>query len=393
MIRRNCIVASCVAALASGGWAAGAEAADKVKIGFVATLSGTNAIIGTQSRDAFNLAIEQAGGKLGGLPVQVLVEDDQQKPDVARQIADKFVEFDKVDVVVGPVISSALIAAFERVTGANTVMIGPNAGPSPLAGEKCSDYYFSTSWQGDNLAEAMGSVLQNKGVKKLYVMAPNFLSGRDVINGIKRYYKGTIVGEVYTPLSQLDFAAELAQLRAAKPEAVFAFYPSGLAIQFVKQFAQSGMKEQFPLYMSYSMDNMSLPAIGDAALGITVTDNWSHVGGNDDNKKFVSDFVSKYKYLPSPTAAQAYDAGRLLDSAIRKINGRIEDKKAFIAALKAADFQSVRGNFTFNTNHFPIQDLFVGTVVKGTGGDPVIELGDAVMKAHGDIYAAQCPLK
>lgn len=392
MIRTKSVIVPCIAALASC-WVAGTEAADKVRIGFVATLSGTNSVIGIHARDAFNLAIEHSGGKLGGLPVEVLVEDDQQKPDVARQIADKFVEFDKVDVVVGPVISSALLAASERVTSNKTVMIGPNAGPSPLAGDKCSEYYFSTSWQGDNLAEAMGSVLQNKGVKKLYVMAPNFLSGRDVINGIKRYYKGTIAGEVYTPLNQLDFAAELAQLRAAKPDAVFAFYPSGLAIQFVKQFVQSGMKEQFPLYMSYSVDNMNLPAIGDAALGITVTDNWSHVGGNEENRKFVADFMRKYKYAPSATAAQAYDAGRLLDSAIGKVNGKIEDKKAFLAAIKAADFHSVRGNFKFNTNHFPIQDLFNGTVVKGADGEPVIELGNAVMKEHGDVYAAKCSLK
>jgi branched-chain amino acid transport system substrate-binding protein len=239
----------------------------------------------------------------------------------------------------------------------------------------------------------MGEVLQKKGIKNLYLVAPNFQSGRDVITALKRRYKGNVVGEIYTPLTQVDFAAELAQIRAAKPDAMFVFQPTGLAIQFVKQFAQSGMKGQIPLYSAYSVDNMSLPAIGDPALDIVVTDIWSHIGGNEENKKFVQAFVEKYKYLPSNAAAQAYDAARLLDSAVRKINGKIEDKKAFIAALKAADFKSVRGSFSFNTNHFPIQDLFVGKVVKDKDGNAVVEMNEIVIKDYKDIYAEKCNLK
>ena len=381
------------ALLAGIGMACPAVAADAVKIGFMATFSGPNAVQGTHLRDGFDLALDHAGGKIGGLPTELLYQDDQQKPDTGRQIADKFIEFNKVDVVVGPAFSNVMLAVHGPITRSKTVMTGISAGPSPIAGEQCSDYFFSTSWQGDGFAEAMGAHLQKKGVKSLYLMAPNFVSGKDVLAGLKRFYKGTVVGEVYTPLNQLDFAAELAQLRAAKPEAVFVFYPAGLGIQFVQQYAQAGLKEQFPLYSSYTIDNTTLPALGDAAVGVTTTTIWNMAMDNPANRRFVADFVKKYNYPPSEYAAQAYDAGRLLDGAVRKVGGRIEDKAAFVAALKAADFQSVRGDFAFNTNHFPIQNFYLGTVAKGEDGKPAVQLGEAILTRHGDAYASRCALK
>jgi branched-chain amino acid transport system substrate-binding protein len=382
-----------VAMLTTTSFATPAYSADKIKIGFMSTLSGTLASLGTNLRDGFNLGLDHLGGKIGGLTTEVIIEDDQAKPDVARQIADKFVEFNKVDVVTGILASNVMMAIHAPITNAKVVLISPNAGPSPVAGDQCSEYFFSTSWQGDNFSEAMGAYLQAKGTQNVYLMAPNYQAGKDVLTGFKRFFKSKPVAEVYTPLTQVDFSAELAQLRAAKPAAVFAFYPGGLGIQFVQQYVQAGLSTQIPLYTSYTIDNLTLPAIGDAAIGMTLTASWNDDIDNAQNKKFVADFKKKYNYAPSFYSAQAYDAAMLLDSAVRKVGGKIEDKAAFLAALKAADFKSVRGNFKFNTNHFPIQDFYLGQVIKGDDGKPTIRLGERVLKDHHDAYAANCPLK
>ena len=370
-----------------------AAAADKIKLAILATLSGPNAVIGTQMRDGFNLALEESGGQLGGLPIEVIVVDDQQKPDIARQTASKLVESDKIDVLVGPMFSSVVNAVLPVINQAKIPMLGVSGAPSSLAGAECSPYFFSTSWQGDTLAEAMGQTLQQNKVQKLYVMVPNFPGGREVVAGIKRHFKGSIVGEVYTPLSQLDFAPELAQLRAAAPDAAFVFYPGGLGIPFVKQYAQAGLKDKIPLYSVYTIDAATLPAIGEPAVGVGTAEFWGPSIDNTANKRFVEGFERKYKYPPSSYAVQGYDAARLLDSAVRKVGGKIEDRASLLKALKSADFQSVRGPFKYNNNQFPIQDLYLGEIVKGADGTPVMRLGRKVFSEHADSYASRCPLK
>jgi branched-chain amino acid transport system substrate-binding protein len=382
------------ATLAVGAcFASQVQAAERIKIGFLATLSGPNAVLGTHLRDGFNLALDHAGGRFGGLPTEVYVEDDHQKPDVGRQTIDKFIEYNKVDLVAGAPFSSVLNAIFPTLTKVKIPLIGLSGAPSAIAGEQCSEYFFSTSFQGDNSAEAIGVALQKQGIKTLYIMAPNFPGGKEVVAGIKRFYKGQVVGEVLTPLNQLDFAAELAQLRAAKPEAVFAFYPAGLGIQFVQQYTQAGLKEQVPLYTAYTVDATTMPALGDAAIGVTTAEYWHPKLDNEANKRFVADFVKKYNYPPSSYAAQAYDAGRMIDSAVRKIGGKVEDKAALVTAMKSAEFKSVRGDFRFNNNHFPIQSFYLGKVVKGGDGKPSVQLGDVLLREHRDAYGAKCALK
>jgi branched-chain amino acid transport system substrate-binding protein len=383
------ILVACIAVFA----AAPAVAADHLKIGVITTLSGPSGFNGTSTRDAMNLAIANLGGKVGGLPVQLLIEDDQQKPDVGVQIADRFLRSDKVDLIVGATFSNVTLAMYVPIVKAETVIISSIAGPSQIAGKGCSPYFFSTSWQGDNFAEAMGAYLQAQGKTNFYLMAPNYAAGRDVLTGFKRYYKGKIVDEIYTPLSQLDFTAEMTQIRAANPAGVFVFYPGGLGIQFVKQYAQSGLKGKIPLYTAYTVDNSTLPAIGDDALGQVTATLWNAQLDNPANKRFVADFTKKYGYLPAEYGAQAYDTINLIDSAVRAVKGKIEDKKAFIAALEKADFHSVRGPFRFNTNHFAIQNLYMETVEKGADGKPYLKLGPIALKDHGDAYADQCHMK
>jgi branched-chain amino acid transport system substrate-binding protein len=368
------------------------NAAETLRVGFIGTLSGTNASMGKQLSEGFQLAVEQAGGNLGGLPTKITFVDDQQKPDIGRQEANRLIESEKVHFIVGVPFSNVLNAVFAP-TVQKTILIGMAGAPSAIAGASCSQYFFSSSWQGDTLAEAMGTALQRKQVKRLYVMVPNFPGGREVVAGLKRHFKGEIVGEVYTPLGQLDFAPELAQLRTTKPDAVFAFFPGGLGIQFIKQYAQSGLKDSVPLYTAYTIDANTLTAMGDSAVGVRTAEFWSASMENSANQQFVEAFRKRYKYSPSSYAAQGYDAGRLMDAAIRQAGGAINDRVALTAALKSAKFQSVRGEFRFNNNHFPIQDLYVGEIVKSADGVPVMKLGERVLHNHSDSYATQCPLK
>jgi branched-chain amino acid transport system substrate-binding protein len=370
-----------------------AHAVDKLKIGVMTTLSGPSGFNGTQTRDAMNLAVEHLGGKVGGLPVELLFEDDQQKPDAGVQIVNKFLRSDKVDLIVGATFSNITIAAYVPAVKAETVFISSIAGPSQIAGKGCSPYFFNTSWQGDNFAEAMGAYLQKEGKQNVYLMAPNYAAGHDVLTGFKRYFKGKIADEVYTPLDQLDFTPNLTQIRGADPGAIFAFEPSGLGIQFLKQFAESGLKEKYPLYTAYTVDNATLAGAGNTAIGMITASLWNSELDNPANKRFLADFTKKYNYMPAETAADAYDAVMLIDSGVRGVKGAVENKKAFIAALEKANFHSVRGAFKFNTNHFVIQNLYMEEVVKGADGKPHLKLGPVAMKDHGDAYAKDCDMK
>jgi len=390
MFMKRALLVTAAAAL----FALPAQAAEKVKVGFIATMSGPASALGQDLLDGFKLGVEKSGGKLGGLETEIIEGDDQLKPDVGRQLADRMVKRDQVDIIAGVVFSNVMMAIAGPVTRAETFIVSANAGPSALAGEMCNPFFFNVAWQNDNTHEAMGQHVQDAGYKRVYLMAPNYPAGTDALAGFKRFYKGEIVGEALTQINQPDYAAELAQLRAAEPDAVYVFYPGGMAVNFVKQYAQAGLKEEIPLFgPSFLLDQSVLQAQGDAALGLYNTAFWSQALDNEANVEFVRGFEEKYGRLPSPYAAQAYDAARLIDSAIRRVDGNIEDKDAFREALEAADFQSVRGPFRFNHNHYPIQNYYLRKVVKDEQGRLVNSLEGTVFTDHADAYASECKMK
>lgn len=382
-----------VVALATLLLAVPAGAADRVKVGFIATFSGPAGSIGQHMWDGFTLGVEHAGGRLGGLATEVVKEDDQLKPDVGLQVTQKLLEKDKVDVVVGTIFSNVMMAIYKPIVGSKTFLIGSNAGPSPIAGAQCSPYFFSTSWQNDGAHEAMGKHVQDKGFKKLYIMAPNYQAGKDALAGFKRYFKGEIVGEVYTTLNQPDYSPELAQVRAGKPDALYVFYPGGMGVNFVKQYAQAGLLKEIPFFSAFTVDTVTLGAIGEAAVGTYGTAFWNTELRNPANEKFVADFEKKYKYTPSNFAAQAYDSATMLDAALRAVGGKLEDKDALRAAFRKADFKSVRGAFKYNTNNFPIQNFYLHQAVKDASGKLKLENRGVVFQNHADAYAKDCPMK
>ena len=370
-----------------------AGAADKLKVGFLSTLSGPSAALGVDIRDGFNLAIKHQGGKLGGLPVEVIVGDDTFSPDVARQITDRMLKRDDVHIMTGIVFSNIMLAVAPAIFQHQTFYISPNAGPAELAGEKCSPFFFNVAWQNDNLHEAMGKHVADKGYKNVYLIAPNYPAGRDALNGFKRFYKGATSGEVYTKLGQLDYAAELAQLRAAKPDAVFIFLPGGMGINFIKQYNQSGLSAGTPLFgPGFSADEDVIRAVGDGMLGMFNSSHWGRDIDNPQNRRFIADFEKDYGRAPTLYASQGYDAGLLIDAAVRAVKGRVEDKNAFRGALRKAEFKSVRGAFRFNTNHYPVQDYYLRLIAKDEKGRLTNRIVGTIFRNHSDAYAGTCKM-
>jgi branched-chain amino acid transport system substrate-binding protein len=376
--------------------AAPAAAQNKVKIGLITTLSGPQAGTGREMVDGFNLALKHLGGKLGGADAELITGDDQFKPDVGKSLAERMVQRDRVDIVTGVVFSNIMLAMSDTILKdrRGVFFINSNAGPSELAGKDCNPNFFSASWQNDGTHEAMGQHMQNAGIKRAYLMAPNYPAGKDALAGFKRFFKGEVVGEVYTQLGQTDYAAEIANLRAAKPDATYIFYPGGMGVAFIRQYQQAGLVQSTPLFgPSFSLDQTILPAIGDAALGVYASTFWSERLQNSANDKFVKDFEASYNRIPSPYAAQSYDSAMLIDSALKATGGDISKKDQFRNALRAANFTSVRGPFKFNKNHFPIQNYYLTQIVKDDKGRLVMDLRGVIFASHGDAYADQCKMK
>lgn len=388
MTRNLLTLASALALLATPA------AADTLKIGMITTLSGPGAGLGIDIRDGFALAVEHAGGKLGGQDTQVIEADDQQKPDVAVGLANRMVERDRVQVVTGVVWSNLALAMLPTLAGGQTFFISPNAGPSQLAGAQCNPYFFNAAYQNDQIHEAVGKHVQDEGFKKVYLMAPNYPAGKDGLAGFKRYYKGEVAGEVYTQVGQLDYAAELAQLKAAAPDAVYVFYPGGMGINFIKQYEQAGLKGAVPLFgPGFSFDQDILAAVGGSALGVKNSAQWSPDLDNAANKKFVADFKAKYGRIPSMYAAQGYDTALLIDAAVTAVGGNLKDKDKLRAALRTAKMQSLRGEVAFNTNHYPIHNIYLREVVKGADGAVTNKTVATVFTNHADAYVKDCPMK
>ena len=365
----------------------------KLKIGFISTMSGPPAIIGKHMKDSVEIALDQLNRRVGGLETEVIYGDDQFKPEVGVQLAEEMLKKNQVDFMAGIIWSNVMMAVVPVVTGAGHIMVGANAGASPLAGSQCNELYFSASWNNDQSPEALGKYLNDKGVNELYVMAPNYQAGKDMVAGLKRYYKGRIVDEVYTKLGQQDYQAEITQLRSKNPKAVFAFYPGGMGIQFLRQYDQAGLRGKLPLYTVYTVDEISIPAVKDAAVGIYETRYWSPDLKNAPNQKFVNDYRKKYGKLPVFYGAQSYDSIMLIDSAVKATKGNLKDTKALVQAMRKADFPSLRGPFQYNVNHHPIQNFYLLKAEKVKSGDIEMHIQKTIFEKHKDSYYQDCKMK
>lgn len=388
-----------LSALALTGMVTSVQAADEIKIGFVTTLTTGAAVIGNDMKDAVELAVEHLDGQMGGKPFTVMFEDDGFKPEIGKQATDKLIKQDDVDIVAGFIWSHVLMASYRSVVNADKIIISSNAGPSPLAGKLCNANFFSTSWQNDQTPMAMGQLLNEKGVKSLYVMAPNYAAGKDMVAGVERTFEGTIAGKDLTKWgadAQLDFSAELAKAKASGADGLFVFYPGKAGGAFVKQYTQAGLQDVLPLYTVFTVDSLSLPRLQEGGLegvmGSEMTQFWAPDLDNEQNKKFVDGFREKYGRYPSFYAAQSYDSMFLINAAAEALDGDLSDTAAVRAVMEKADFPSVRGPFTYGKNHMPIQNFYSRKVVADADGNWTTEITGTVLANHQDSYVDECKL-
>jgi branched-chain amino acid transport system substrate-binding protein len=390
-MKKSLIAAGAALALAAGP----ALAQDKpVKIGFISTFSGPTAVIGNDMRNSFELALDHMGRKIGGRAVEVIYEDDGQKPDIGKQKTEKLIESDKVDFIVGYIWSNVLLASLKPIVDSKTMAVVANAGPSQLAGELCSPYVFSTSWQNDQTPQAVGEYMNQKGVKTAYLIGPNYAAGKDMLSGVASTFKGKILGQDLTKWpDQLDFSAELSKARAAKPDAIFVFYPGAAGVQFLTQYAQQGLKGQIPLYTAFTIDELSLPLQKDLALGVPGAQEWVNDLPFDANKKFVSGYRAKYKSSPSFYGAQSYDAAQLINAAVTAVKGDTSKKDAMRDEMRKANYPSVRGPYKYGNNHIPIQNFYLQDVVKNADGSLALRTVATIVKDSQDRFAGKCAMK
>ncbi len=391
-VMRSLLSACAIVALATNAAVAQSKT---VKIGFVSTFSGPTAAIGNDMRNSFELALDHLGRKIGGLPVEVIYEDDTQKPDIGKQKTEKLIESDKVDFIVGYIWSNVLLASIKPIMDSKTFLVIANAGPSQIAGEQCSEHVFTTSWQNDQTPQAMGTYMNQKGVKNVYLIGPNYAAGKDMLTGVASTFKGQVVGQDLTKWpDQLDFSAELSKARAAKPDAIFVFYPGAAGVQFLNQYAQSGLKGQIPLYTAFTIDETTLPLQKENAIGVPGAQEWVNDLPNDQNKKFVADYRKKYAPArPSFYGAQSYDAAMLINSAVAAVKGNLDNKDGLRDAMRKADFKSVRGAFKFGNNHVPIQNFYLQDVVKDDKGELSLKTVATIVKDNQDSFHDKCPMK
>jgi branched-chain amino acid transport system substrate-binding protein len=370
--------------------AAGAQ--DKIRIGLIYTLSGAPSTLGQQSKNGFELALKSLGGKMGGKDVELFVADDELKPDVAIQKVRGLLERDRVDFVVGPIFSNILVAIHKPVIDAGKILISTNAGTSNFAGAGCNANFFVTSYQNDQIFEAVGQASNKLGYKRVYVLVPNYPAGKDAIAGFKRTYKGEIIEESLLPLNTTDFGPEVSKISAAKPDALFTFMPGGLGINLLNTYIQAGLKGKIPIVSTFTADEATLPVLKDNAVDVYGVLTWAPNMDNPANKKFVSEYESAYNAVPASYAMQAYDAAMLINSAVSAVNGNLADQNAVRAALKKAAFTSVRGPFKFNINGYPIEDFYLTKVAKRADGKYETQIIEKIYSNHADGYAKDCKL-
>ena len=386
--------------LLGGTLLATSSMAADVKIGFVTTLTTPAAVIGKDMENAVNLAMAHLGGKAGSHNLEVVFGDDGFAPDTGKQVTDRLVKQDNVDIIAGYIWSHVLLASRKSVLDAGKILISSNAGPSQMAGKLCNENFFSASWQNDQTPMAMGEVLNKAGVKSLYIMAPNYAAGKDMVAGLERTFTGEVVGKDLTKWgadAQLDFSAELAKAKASGADGIFVFYPGAAAGAFTKQYHQAGLKDSLPLYSVFSIDGISLPKLQAAnfsgIVGSKVTQQWDPSLDNAANKKFVSDFKAKFGKYPSFYAAQSYDTINMIAAAVEKVDGDMSDMDGLRAALKSADYASVRGSYSYGTNNFPVQNFYLREVVVDDNGDWTTQVVDTILTDHVDPHVGDCKLK
>jgi branched-chain amino acid transport system substrate-binding protein len=391
-MKKHAFKLAVVLASAASTFLAHAAPRTEVRLGMVTTLTTSAGAGGEATKQGIDLALEKLGGKVGGIAARIYYEDDGLQPELGKQKTEKLILENKVDFLIGYNYSNIVLSSLKPAADNKTFLLSIT-GPSQLAGAQCSPFFFSVRDQNGQSPEALGKVLNKRNIKTLYTLAPNYAAGKDMVEGVTSTFKGKVVGQELTKWpTQLDFAAEIAKIRAAKPEAVFVFYPPQHAVQFTAQFARAGLKGSIPIYSVYTYDALTVPVIGDDSVGALSALNWAVNLDNPVNKEFVSAYQKKYGKEPSNFSAYGYDAILLIDAAVRAAKGELDDKDLVRSALKAGT-DTTRGKLRFGNNNFPIQDYYLTEVKRGSGSVPTVQSIEKIEVSAQDSFAKSCPLK
>lgn len=376
------------------GWTTGSALADGdvVKLGIVTSLTGQNSAAARDLIDGVKLGIKRLNGQIAGMKTELSTADDQEKPEIAREEAARMVESKGVEFLTGPITTNLVKSVIQPVTDAGGFFLSTGAGPSAMAGKDCEPNFFVTTFENVTYGEVTGQAANDLGLKNIALLQWNSPGARDLANGFKKQFKGTVDLEIYTPPSQLDFAGEIGKLRTVHPDGYYFFFPSQLLANFMKQLNQFDVgKDMKGLSYYISIDPVMLQQLGDIVFGQYITTYYSTSLDNPANKDFVDDFKKEYGNGPGLYAAHGYDLVTLLDHALKTVRGRLNDRDAVRKALEAVKFESVRGSFKFNTNHFPIENFYLTQIVRAPDGS----LTYKVLKTYpnkADSFAAKCKM-
>src|ERR1700737_2818595 len=335
--------------------------AAKLRVGLMLPYTGTFAALGTAITQGFNLAVEENGGKLGGRDVEFFTVDDESEPAKATDNANRLVQRDKVDVLVGTVHSGVVMAMVKVARDSQTLLVIPNAGANAATRSQCAPNIFRTSFSNWQPAHPMGKVMYDRGHRKVVTLTWKYGAGEESVESFKEAFTklgGSVVKEMYLPFPNVEFQPFITEIASLKPDAVFVFFAGGGAIKFTKDYAAAGLKDKIPLYGSGFLTDGTLEAQGASAQGLLTTLHYGDGIENPKNKQFRHAYGKKYSVQADVYAVQGYDAGLLLAGGLTAVKGSFGDKKALYGALEKVKIDSPRGAWTMSRAHNPIQDIY-----------------------------------
>ena len=337
----------------------------KVRVGLMLPYTGTFAQLGVAIENGVRMAIDEKGGKLGGREIEWFKVDDESEPAKGVENANKLVQRDKVDVLIGTVHSGVQMGIQKVVRDSGTLCLIPNAGVHAATRALCAPNVFRTSFTNSQPTLALGKVMVDKGHKKAVWITWKYAAGDEAFEGFRDSYTkagGTIIKELGLPFPNVEFQALLTEIASLRPDAVACFFAGGGAAKFIKDYAAAGLKGKIPLYGSGFLTEGVLEAAGPAADGIITTMHYSDSLDTPRNKQFRLDYVKAFRSQPDVYAVQGYDTGLLLIQGANAVKGDLSAKPALYKAMEGATIDSPRGKWTMSKAHNPVQDIYLRVV-------------------------------
>jgi branched-chain amino acid transport system substrate-binding protein len=342
------------------------HAQEKVKVGFLLPYSGTFAALGVAIENGFKLYVAEKGGKLGGREVEYFKVDDESDPAKAIQNANRLVQRDKVDVLIGSVHSGVALAVTKVAKDNDVTLIVPNAGVGAITGALCAPNVFRSSYSAWQTAYSMGKVAATKGKKTAITVTWKYAAGDEQVAAFRQGFEeggGKVIKDLNVPFPNVEFQSILTEVASAKPEAVFGFFAGAGAVKFVQDFAGAGLNKSIALYGSGFLTDGTLEAQGKSAQGLLTTLHYGDGLNTPRDNAFRLAYAKSFKMQPDVYAVQGYDAAQMYAAGLNAVGGDVKQKDALRKAIRSAKIDSPRGTFVLSKAGNPVQDFYLREVV------------------------------